>query len=148
MSDLIYYVHLAFADPVAQQFSIANAQIWLCEPQMRKNDLCIIGKNHRSNGIQTEIVIHVLPESCPDCGHCDKDPVVASRATARYIYAKYHRGNCQKCPYKADSEKNASEMPTDIFAAQMLQGQSWQTVFLLAQRDRNMKVRFFWNPEI
>ena len=123
-------IHTAFVErkqPIlirrSQEFSLVNAQKWLCEPQTRKTDLCIIGKNHRSNGIQTEIVIHVLPESCPDCKHSDEDPVVASRATAMFIYAHYQRLDCPNCLYEPDPETKATfnrEMSTDEFAANIM----------------------------
>ena len=38
---------------------------WLCCPDKRKNDMCIIGVQHQCNGIETEIVIHVYPGDCP-----------------------------------------------------------------------------------
>ena len=117
----------------SQEFSIGNAQKWLCEPQTRKNDLCIIGKNHRSNGIQTEIVIHVLPESCPDCEHSDEDPVVASRATALFIYAKYQRSDCPNCTYEPEQKTKASldsEMATNESAANMLKSEEADNVSL------------------
>ena len=62
---------------------------WFGEPEKRENDLCIVGTNHRCQGIQTRIVIHIIPQHCPDCGHSNKDPIIASRATAMYIIAKY-----------------------------------------------------------
>ena len=141
-------IHSAFAgrkQPImiqrSQEFSIGNAQKWLCEPQTRKNDLCIIGKNHRSNGIQTEIVIHVLPESCPDCEHSDEDPVVASRATALFIYAKYQRSDCPNCTYEPEQKTKASldsEMATNESAANMLKSEEADNV---RGRDRRDKTR-------
>ena len=73
---------------------------WLCTPSKRKNDLCIVGDesvDHRSNGIQTSIVISVLPQNCPDCGYTSEDPVISSRATAMLIISMYRRPTCPNC---------------------------------------------------
>jgi len=70
---------------------------WLCEPKKRKSDVCMIGTNHRCNGMQTKIVIHIIPEDCPDCGDSSKDPVISSRATAMFILSKYKRLSCPNC---------------------------------------------------
>ena len=72
-------------------------QKWLCQPQTRKNDLIFLGTKHNCNGIQTEIVIHVLPEPCILCDHSSEDPVIASRATARFIMVFYERLTCPQC---------------------------------------------------
>ena len=49
---------------------------WLCVPKGKKNDLYIFGVNHKSNGIQTSIVVHVLPHNCSQCGFSSEDPVI------------------------------------------------------------------------
>ena len=58
---------------------------WLVQPKRRVADMCIIGKNHQCNGIETEIVVHVYPSDCPYCGISHADPVIISRATAMLI---------------------------------------------------------------
>ena len=72
---------------------------WLCEPKSRSYDICIIGRNHQCNGIETEIVVHVLPGNCPMCGISSADPVVISRAKAMFISATYQRYYCT-CGWK------------------------------------------------
>ena len=67
---------------------------WLCEPQRRKNDMCIIGTQHQCNGIETDIVIHVHVANCPMCGISNADPVIISRAKAMLIISTYKRPNC------------------------------------------------------
>ena len=64
-------------------------QEWLLQPISRKNDMIIIGANHACNGIETNIVVHVYPENCPECGVCFEDPVVISRSTAFLAMSKY-----------------------------------------------------------
>ena len=58
---------------------------WLCQPKRRVADMCIIGKNHQCNGIETEIVVHVYPSDCPCCSISHADPVIISRATAMLV---------------------------------------------------------------
>ena len=84
-------------DTISKSQEFVKYQKWLCFPQKRKNDLCIFGVNHKSNGIQTDIVVHVLPENCPMCGFSSEDPVIASRAMAMLIVAMYQRTNCPNC---------------------------------------------------
>ena len=84
-------------DIITKPQEFVKYQKWLCFPQKKKNDLCIFGVNHKSNGIQTDIVVHVLPENCPMCGFSSEDPVIASRAMAMLIVAMYQRTNCPNC---------------------------------------------------
>ena len=71
---------------------------WLSEPMSRKNDMVIIGVDHGCNGIEANIVVHVYPEDCPECGICCEDPVIISRSTAMLILAKYKRKfSCFHC---------------------------------------------------
>ena len=90
-------------DMITKPQEFVKYQKWLCFPQKRKNDLCIFGVNHKSNGIQTDIVVHVLPENCPMCGFSSEDPVIASRAMAMLIVAMYQRTTCPNCNEVPDS---------------------------------------------
>ena len=67
---------------------------WLCEPQHRKNDMCIIGTQHQCNGIETDVVVHIHVANCPMCGISNADPVIISRAKAMLIISTYKRPNC------------------------------------------------------
>ena len=67
---------------------------WLSDPQTRKNDVCIIGKDHHCNGIEVEVVVHIIPADCPLCGISNADPVVISRAKAIVIVSTYKRLHC------------------------------------------------------
>ena len=67
---------------------------WLCEPQRRKNDMCIIGTQHQCNGIETDVVVHVHVADCPMCGISNADPVIISRAKAMLVISTYKRPNC------------------------------------------------------
>ena len=67
---------------------------WLCEPQRRKNDMCIIGTQHQCNGIETDVVVHIHVANCPMCGISNADPVIISRAKAMLIISTYKRPNC------------------------------------------------------
>ena len=71
--------------------STSNLKTWLCEPQKRKNDICIIGTQHHCNGIETDIVVHIYPEDCPWCKISNADPVIISRAMAMLIVSTYQR---------------------------------------------------------
>ena len=64
-------------------------QKWLIQPISRRNDVIIIGPNHACNGIETNIVVHVYPENCPECGICFEDPVIISRSTAFLAMSMY-----------------------------------------------------------
>ena len=67
---------------------------WLCEPQKREFDICIVGVQHQCNGIETELVIHVYPADCPLCQISNADPVIISRAKAMLVLATYQRIQC------------------------------------------------------
>ena len=79
---------------------------WLCEPQKRKFDMCMIGAQHQCNGIETELVVHVYPANCQFCGISNADPVIISRAKAMLIVATYQRTNCSNCGYGQIQPKN------------------------------------------
>ena len=64
-------------------------QKWLLQPISRRNDVIIIGPNHACNGIETNIVVHVYPENCPECDICFEDPVIISRSTAFLAMSMY-----------------------------------------------------------
>jgi hypothetical protein len=78
---------------------------WLCDPKSRKNDVCIIGRDHQCNGIEVEIVVHILPADCPSCGISNSDPVIVSRAKAMVITSTYQRSQCS-CGWKNDPTIN------------------------------------------
>mgnify|MGYP001183252128 FL=1 len=78
---------------------------WLCDPKSRKNDVCIIGRDHQCNGIEVEIVLHILPADCPSCGISNSDPVIVSRAKAMVITSTYQRLQCS-CGWKNDPTIN------------------------------------------
>ena len=69
-------------------------QYWLCESEKRKNDVIMIGTQHQSNGIETELVVHIYVADCPSCGTSNADPVIISRAKAMLILSTYQRQNC------------------------------------------------------
>ena len=69
-------------------------QNWLCEPDKRKNDIIMIGTQHQSNGIETELVVHIYVANCPSCGTSNADPVIISRAKAMLILSTYQRQHC------------------------------------------------------
>ena len=78
---------------------------WLCNPKSRKNDVCIIGRDHQCNGIEVEIVAHILPADCPSCGISNSDPVIVSRAKAMVIVSTYQRLQCS-CGWKNNPNVN------------------------------------------
>ena len=78
---------------------------WLCDPKGRKNDVCIVGRDHHCNGIEVEIVVHILPADCPSCGISNSDPVIVSRAKAMVIVSTYQRLQCS-CGWKNDPTVN------------------------------------------
>jgi hypothetical protein len=87
-----------------------TAQKWLCKPKSRTNDLCfIIRANHNCNGIETDIVSYVLPGPCPNCEFSSEDPIIASRATAMQIMARYRRSKCPHCGEVEEEEKSVDE---------------------------------------
>ena len=84
-----------------------KAQKWLCKPKSRTNDLCfMIRANHNCNGIETDIVSYVLPEPCPNCEFSSEDPIIASRATAMQIMARYKTKYCGHCGEVEEDEKS------------------------------------------
>ena len=78
---------------------------WLCDPKSRKNDACIIGRDHQCNGIEVEIVVHILPADCPSCEISNSDPVIVSRAKAMVIVSTYQRLHCT-CGWRNDPTIN------------------------------------------
>ena len=74
-------------------------QIWLCEPEKRDRDVCIVGTQHGCNGIETDVVVHVHVADCPLCGISNTDPVILSRAKAMLIISTYKRLECP-CGWK------------------------------------------------
>ena len=93
--------------------SSLHFQLWLCEPSKRFNDLCIVTRKHNTNGLETKVVVYILPKECEECGHSDEDPVIASRATAMLIVARYERSvcpNCQEVPNVKMSKQMLGEL--------------------------------------
>ena len=76
------------------QEQAGHFQNWLCEPEKKKNDVIMIGTQHQSNGIETELVVHIYVANCPSCGTSNADPVIISRAKAMLILSTYERQNC------------------------------------------------------
>ena len=76
------------------QEQAGHFQNWLCQPEKRKNDIIMIGTQHQSNGIETELVVHIYVANCPSCGTSNADPVIISRAKAMLILSTYQRQNC------------------------------------------------------
>ena len=74
-------------------------QEWLSVPEKRSRDICILGSQHRCNGIETELVVYVYPVDCEKCKKSDADPVIISRAKAKLILSTYHRLNCDYCGF-------------------------------------------------
>ena len=83
-------------DPIIleENYDPIMLQDWLWDPNKRRQDVCIIGKKHRCNGIETEIVIYVYPMDCHRCSKADADPVIISRSKAMLIMATYQRNDC------------------------------------------------------
>ena len=77
-----------------KQEQAGQLQYWLCESEKRKNDVIMIGTQHQSNGIETELVVHIYVADCRSCGTSNADPVIISRAKAMLILATYQRQNC------------------------------------------------------
>ena len=84
--------------------STSNLKTWLCEPQKRQFDMCIVGTQHQCNGIETDIVVHIYPDDCPWCGISNADPVIISRTLALLIVSTYQRVKCD-CGWKARKEE-------------------------------------------
>ena len=76
------------------QEQAGHFQNWLCEAEKRKNDIIMIGTQHQSNGIETELVVHIYVANCPSCSTSNADPVIISRAKAMLILSTYQRQNC------------------------------------------------------
>ena len=72
---------------------------WLCDQQSRRSDICIVGTDHYFNGVDVNVVVHVLPADCPLCGLSNTNPVIITRAKAVLILAKYQRLDCT-CGWK------------------------------------------------
>ena len=90
---------------------------WLCEPQKREFDICIVGVQHQCNGIETELVIHVYPADCPLCQISNADPVIISRAKAMLVVATYQRIQCicgWKKSYTSCKDENTRDLENTI----------------------------------
>ena len=87
---------------------------WLCEPQKRKFDMCMIGAQHQCNGIETEVVVHVYPANCQFCGISNADPVIISRTKAMLIVATYQRTNCSSCGWGQPQPKNDETLKESV----------------------------------
>ena len=94
----LIYKQLDREDPVIfeENYEPHLLQKWLLNPKKRSHDICILGASHRSNGIETELVVYVYPKDCQVCKKSDADPVIISRTMAMLITSTYHRLNC-KC---------------------------------------------------
>ena len=78
---------------------------WLCDPENRKCDMCIIGTEHQCNGIETDIVVHIFVADCPVCQISSADPVIVSRAKAMLIISTYQRNECSCCGWKRPNQR-------------------------------------------
>ena len=76
---------------------------WLCDPKSRKSDMCIVGREHQCNGIETDIVVHIYVSDCPVCQISNADPVIISRAKSMVVLSTYERLEC-KCGWKKSSQ--------------------------------------------
>ena len=76
---------------------------WLCQPGNRESDVCLVGMVTKSNGIETDIVVHVIPSKCSFCKVSSEDPVIISRAKAMLIVATYQKITCSKCKKSSSS---------------------------------------------
>ena len=83
-------------------------QVWLCKPEKRKRDVCIIGAQHHCNGIETDVVVHIYVADCPMCGISNIDPVILSRSKAMLILSTYKRLECP-CGWKKEDIQNESD---------------------------------------
>ena len=77
---------------------------WLCDPENRKCDMCIIGTEHQCNGIETDVVVHIYVADCPVCQISNADPVIVSRAKAMLIISMYQRNECRCCGWKRSNQ--------------------------------------------
>ena len=83
-------------------------QVWLCKPEERERDVCIIGAQHHCNGIETDVVVHIYVADCPMCGISNIDPVILSRSKAMLILSTYKRLECP-CGWKKEDIHNESD---------------------------------------
>ena len=83
-------------------------QVWLCKPEKRERDVCIIGAQHHCNGIETDVVVHIYVADCPMCGISNIDPVILSRSKAMLILSTYKRLECP-CGWKKEDIQNESD---------------------------------------
>ena len=105
-------------------------QKWLLIPKSRKNDMVMIGVDHACNGIETNIVVHVYPEDCPECGISCEDPVIISRSTAMLILARYQRilpcFHCQEAHEEVVEESHEeSGLDSQALLGNSTQSQPW-----------------------
>ena len=77
---------------------------WLCDPENRSCDMCIIGTEHQCNGIETDVVVHIYVADCPVCQISNADPVIVSRAKAMLILSMYQRNECSCCGWKRPNQ--------------------------------------------
>ena len=82
---------------------------WLCTPEQRIRDMCILGTDHQCNGIETDIVVHVYVADCPVCQISNADPVVISRAKAMLILSTYVRLTCSCCGWKMSVQEEIDD---------------------------------------
>ena len=82
---------------------------WLCYPEKRVRDMCILGTDHHCNGIETDLVVHVYVADCPVCQISNADPVVISRAKAMLILSTYVRLNCSCCGWKMSVQEELED---------------------------------------
>ena len=82
---------------------------WLCNPEQRVRDMCILGTDHHCNGIETDIVVHLYVADCPVCRISNADPVVISRAKAMLILSTYVRLKCSCCGWKMSVQEEIDE---------------------------------------
>ena len=77
---------------------------WMFQPSQRKSDLCLVGTANKINGIETDIVVHIIPAKCSFCKVSSEDPVIISRAKAMLIVSTYHGSTCEKCKKSASQQ--------------------------------------------
>jgi hypothetical protein len=82
---------------------------WLCYPEKRVRDMCILGTDHHCNGIETDLVVHIYVADCPVCQISNADPVVISRAKAMLILSTYVRLKCSCCGWKMSVQEEPED---------------------------------------
>ena len=82
---------------------------WLCYPEKRVRDMCILGTDHHCNGIETDLVVHIYVADCPVCQISNADPVIISRAKAMLILSTYVRLNCSCCGWKMSVQEELED---------------------------------------